>query len=60
MQATALCLYDASTLDDGVLADARATHPLLCKSGVLQRSPDYAPGLAGNGWLQRSSTSPGA
>lgn len=41
--ATSLCLYDASALDDRVLADARATHPLLWKHGGLQRSPDYAP-----------------
>ena len=52
--ATSLCLYDASVLDDEVLADARATHPLLWKYGVLQRSPDYAPtdvlGVATDRW----------
>lgn len=42
--ATSLCLYDASQLDDEVLADARATHPLLWESGALQHSPAYAPG----------------
>lgn len=41
--ATSLCLYDAGRLGDGVLADARATHPLLWKSGALERSPVYAP-----------------
>jgi anti-sigma regulatory factor (Ser/Thr protein kinase) len=41
--ATSLCLYDASLLDDDVVADARATHPLLWKRGALQRSSDYAP-----------------
>lgn len=41
--ATSLCLYDASRLDTDVLADARATHPLLWESGALQRSPAYAP-----------------
>lgn len=41
--ATSMCLYDASRLDDDLLADARATHPLLWKNGALQRSPDYAP-----------------
>lgn len=41
--ATSLCLYDASQLDDGVIADARATHPMLWESGALQRSPAYAP-----------------
>ncbi len=42
-QATGLCLYDASRLDNDVLADARATHPLLWRSGSLQHSDDYAP-----------------
>lgn len=41
--ATGLCLYDASLLDDELLADARATHPALWKCGALHRSPDYAP-----------------
>ncbi|HEX5256058.1 MAG TPA: sensor histidine kinase [Mycobacterium sp.] len=41
--ATSLCLYDADRLHDGVLSDARATHPLLWESGALQRSWDYAP-----------------
>lgn len=43
-QVTGLCLYDGSRLDDDVLADARATHPLLWRGGALQRSADYAPG----------------
>ncbi len=41
--ATGLCLYDASRLDDDVLADARATHPLLWRRGSLHYSADYAP-----------------
>lgn len=41
--ATSLCLYDASRLHHDVVADARATHPMLWECGVLQRSPDYAP-----------------
>jgi anti-sigma regulatory factor (Ser/Thr protein kinase) len=40
---TGLCLYDASRLDDDVLADAHATHPLLWKCGTLHRSAEYAP-----------------
>ena len=40
---TGLCLYDASRLDDAVLADARATHPLLWECGALHRSTEYAP-----------------
>jgi anti-sigma regulatory factor (Ser/Thr protein kinase) len=42
-QVTELCLYDADRLDEAVLADARATHPLLWRSGSLHRSTDYAP-----------------
>jgi anti-sigma regulatory factor (Ser/Thr protein kinase) len=42
-QLTGLCLYDASRLDDDVLADAGATHPLLWRCGSLDRSADYAP-----------------
>lgn len=40
---TGLCLYDASRLDDDVLASARTTHPLLWSYGALQRSTEYAP-----------------
>jgi len=40
---TGLCLYDASRLDDEVLASARATHPLLWRGGALQPSAEYAP-----------------
>lgn len=42
-QATGLCLYDAGRLADDVLADARATHPLLWSYGSLHRSAEYAP-----------------
>jgi anti-sigma regulatory factor (Ser/Thr protein kinase) len=40
---TGLCLYDASRVDEDVLADARATHPLLWRRGALHRSAEYAP-----------------
>jgi anti-sigma regulatory factor (Ser/Thr protein kinase) len=40
---TGLCLYDASGVDEDVLADARATHPLLWRCGALHRSAEYAP-----------------
>jgi anti-sigma regulatory factor (Ser/Thr protein kinase) len=40
---TGLCLYDASRLDDDVLTDARATHPMLWRCGSLHRSAEYAP-----------------
>ncbi|HUE34625.1 MAG TPA: sensor histidine kinase [Mycobacterium sp.] len=42
-QVTGLCLYDASRLDDDVLADARATHPMLWRCGSLHPSAEYAP-----------------
>jgi anti-sigma regulatory factor (Ser/Thr protein kinase) len=42
-QVTGLCLYDASRLDEDVLASARATHPLLWRCGALHRSAEYAP-----------------
>jgi anti-sigma regulatory factor (Ser/Thr protein kinase) len=38
-----LCPYDTGTLDQPVLADARATHPVLVTSGRWSRSGDYAP-----------------
>ncbi|OBB92617.1 sensor histidine kinase [Mycobacterium sp. 852002-40037_SCH5390672] len=58
--ATSLCLYDASQLDGDVLADARATHPLLWESGVLQRSPAYAPGDVLERCNQPLAANPGA
>ena len=42
-QVMELCLYDASRLDDDVLAAARATHPLLWRCGSLHPSAEYAP-----------------
>lgn len=42
-QVTALCLYDASRLDDEVLTSGPATHPVLWQSGSLCRSAAYAP-----------------
>jgi anti-sigma regulatory factor (Ser/Thr protein kinase) len=42
-QLTGLCLYDASRLDEDVLASAPATHPLLWRCGSLHRSAEYAP-----------------
>lgn len=40
---TGLCLFDASRLDEDVLAGARATHPLLWNRGAVWRSAEYAP-----------------
>ena len=42
-QVTGLCLYDASRLDEDVLASARATHPMLWRRGSLHRGAEYAP-----------------
>jgi anti-sigma regulatory factor (Ser/Thr protein kinase) len=42
-QVTGLCLYNASRLDDDVLADARATHAMLWRCGSLHPSAEYAP-----------------
>lgn len=41
-----LCLYDATRLDEDVLAGARTTHPFLWKCGSAYRSSDYAPHVA--------------
>lgn len=41
-EVTGLCPYDASLLDDAVLADIRATHPLIRQNGSRERSADYA------------------
>ncbi|MFV0131358.1 anti-sigma factor RsbA family regulatory protein [Streptomyces sp. HMX112] len=41
--ATILCPYDTSRLDERVLADAHATHPLLIEDGAERASDAYAP-----------------
>ena len=58
--ATVLCLYDASVLGDEVLADARATHPLLWNRGALQRSAEYAPDAVLDRCNQPLAANPGA
>ncbi|MFF3253401.1 anti-sigma factor RsbA family regulatory protein [Actinacidiphila glaucinigra] len=40
---TILCPYDAALLDAAVLAEARATHPVLLDGGREHRSAHYAP-----------------
>ena len=59
-RATGLCLYDASQLDDDVLADARATHPLVWSSGALHPSAEYAPGDVLERCNQPLAVKPGA
>jgi anti-sigma regulatory factor (Ser/Thr protein kinase) len=39
---TGLCPYDASRLDDNVLADVRVTHPHIWEAGSRTRCPEYA------------------
>ncbi|OBF66978.1 regulator of Sig8 [Mycobacterium sp. 852002-51971_SCH5477799-a] len=58
--ATSLCLYDAGRLRDGVLSDARATHPLLWELGAPQRSSNYAPGDVLERCNQPLAAGPGA
>jgi anti-sigma regulatory factor (Ser/Thr protein kinase) len=59
-QATGICLYDASGLDDDVLADARATHPLLWSCGAMHRNADYAPDDVLDRYNQPLPANPGA
>jgi anti-sigma regulatory factor (Ser/Thr protein kinase) len=40
---TILCPYDADSLDEQVLTDAYATHPVVISGGQEQASPAYAP-----------------
>lgn len=42
LDVTGLCPYDASCLEDSVLADVRVTHPQIWQGGSLTHSPDYA------------------
>ncbi|MFF8289557.1 anti-sigma factor RsbA family regulatory protein [Streptomyces sp. NPDC016309] len=42
-EVTILCPYDTSALDPVVLADARATHPVLVEDGIERASDAYAP-----------------
>jgi len=39
---TGLCPYDASCLDEGVLADVRLTHPEIWLGGSRRHCPEYA------------------
>jgi anti-sigma regulatory factor (Ser/Thr protein kinase) len=39
---TGLCPYDASCLDDSVLADVRLTHPQIWLDGSRRQCPEYA------------------
>lgn len=43
-EATILCPYDADRLEERVLADAYATHPLIVSGPSQHPSPSFAPG----------------
>ncbi|MGI5484387.1 anti-sigma factor RsbA family regulatory protein [Streptomyces lavendofoliae] len=58
--ATILCPYDTSKLDEAVLADARVTHPVLIEDGVERASDAYAPDLIVSGYNLPLSRPPGA
>jgi hypothetical protein len=45
-EVTEVCLYDESRLAEGVLADARVTHPLIWRDGTHRRSTKYAVDVA--------------
>jgi anti-sigma regulatory factor (Ser/Thr protein kinase) len=42
LDVTGLCPYDASRLDDKVLADVHVTHPLIWQDGSRTRSSEYS------------------
>ncbi|WP_093797212.1 anti-sigma factor RsbA family regulatory protein [Streptomyces sp. Wb2n-11] len=42
-EVTILCPYDAGRLDEQILTDAYATHPVVISGGRERRSPAYAP-----------------
>jgi anti-sigma regulatory factor (Ser/Thr protein kinase) len=57
---TSLCPYDASCLDDSVLADVRLTHPRIWLGGSRKHSPEYAVDAALALCNQPLATSPAA
>jgi anti-sigma regulatory factor (Ser/Thr protein kinase) len=60
LDATVLCPYDASRLDDSVLADARLTHPLIWQGGSRRPSPEYSLDAALDRGNQPLPTNPAA
>ncbi|HZC93128.1 MAG TPA: sensor histidine kinase, partial [Mycobacterium sp.] len=57
---TSLCPYDASGLDESVLADVRLTHPHIWRGGSRKHNPDYAVDAALDQCNQPLSTHPAA
>ncbi|QGV82178.1 sensor histidine kinase [Streptomyces ficellus] len=58
-EATILCPYDTSRLDDVALADARITHPVLIEDGVERASVAYAPDRVVSGYNLPLTLPPG-
>jgi anti-sigma regulatory factor (Ser/Thr protein kinase) len=59
-EVTILCPYDAAVLDDGVLADARVTHPVVWQDGLEEHSTTYAPDAVWSHYNQPLAGSPTA
>lgn len=57
---TGLCPYDASGLDESVLADVRLTHPQIWTDGSRTRCPEYAVGAALDQCNRPLTTNPAA
>ncbi len=57
---TALCPYDATGLDDSVLADVRLTHPQIWAGGSRAHCPEYAVDAALDQCNQPLATNPAA
>jgi len=60
LDVTNLCPYDASCLDDDVLADVQLTHPQIWRGGLRKHSPDYALDVALKQCNQPLTTNPAA
>ncbi|MET9495661.1 sensor histidine kinase [Streptomyces sp. NPDC006552] len=59
-EATVLCPYDATRLDESVLADARAAHPTVIDAGTRAASAAYAPEALAARYNLPLSAPPGA
>jgi anti-sigma regulatory factor (Ser/Thr protein kinase) len=60
LDVTGLCPYDASCLDEKVLADVHLTHPQIWRGGFRKHSPDYALDVALDHCNQPLTTNPAA
>jgi anti-sigma regulatory factor (Ser/Thr protein kinase) len=60
LEITALCPYDASCLDESVLADVRLTHPQIWLGGSREECPEYSVDAALDQCNQPLASSPAA